>query len=85
MSEIISENSFLVKSYINIVQKRIVERFGPYLRKKLKGGFPIVFPKMDLADVVFLILNSSRGLIGDAVLCAPGLLMTQVFEKQPWL
>ena len=51
MSEIISESGFLIKSYINIVQKIIVERFGPYLRKKFKGGFPIEFSKMALADV----------------------------------
>ena len=35
MSEIISESSFLMKTYIVIVQKRIVERFGPY--KKVKS------------------------------------------------
>ena len=31
MSEIISESSFLIKSDINIVQKRIVECFGTFV------------------------------------------------------
>ena len=42
MSEIISESSFLIKSYIIIVQKRIVERFGPYKKSK-KVDFPLYF------------------------------------------
>ena len=34
--EIISESSFLIKSNINIFQKRIVKRFGLYFKRRSK-------------------------------------------------
>ena len=44
MSEIFSESSFFLKSYIIIVQKIILERFGPYKKSK-KVDFPLYFKK----------------------------------------
>ena len=53
------ESSFLIKYFIITVPKKF-ERFGQYLKKVKKNGFPIVFSKTDFPLPPFQ--NQARGL-----------------------